>query len=76
MKSRWVSLVGTAVSLIWVAGSSLYLYPEVKEEIEEKRYLHRVEKLHTPSCLPTVPEPVGSGTATTSGRTPNPVSAG
>jgi hypothetical protein len=48
MKSRWVSLVGTAVSLIWVVGSSLYLYPDVNEEIDEKRYLPRVEKLHTP----------------------------
>ena len=48
MKSRWVSLVGTAVSLLWVVGSSLYLYPDVSEEIDEKRYLHRVEKLHTP----------------------------
>ena len=26
----------------------MYLYPGVNEEIEEKRYLHRVEKLHTP----------------------------
>ena len=26
----------------------MYLYPDVKEEIDEKRYLHRVEKLHTP----------------------------
>ena len=26
----------------------MYLYSDVKEEIEEKRYLHRVEKLHTP----------------------------
>ena len=48
MKSRWVSLVGTAVALTWMVGSSLYLYPDVKEEIDEKRYLHRVEKLHTP----------------------------
>jgi hypothetical protein len=48
MKSRWVSLVGTAVALTWVVGSSVYLYPDVKEEIDEKRYLHRVEKLHTP----------------------------
>jgi hypothetical protein len=48
MKSRWVSLLETAVALIWVIGSSLYLYPDVNEEIDEKRYLHRVEKLHTP----------------------------
>lgn len=48
MKSRSASLVGTAIALAWVVGSSLYLYPGVKEEIEEKRYLHRVEKLHTP----------------------------
>ena len=48
MKSRWMSFVGTAICLTWVVGSSLYLYPDVKEEIDEKRYLHRVEKLHTP----------------------------
>ena len=48
MMSRSVSLVGTAVALTWVIGSSLYLYPDVNEEVEEKRYLHRVEKLHTP----------------------------
>src|SRR5215208_5003574 len=26
----------------------VYLYPGVKEEVDEKGYLHRVEKLHTP----------------------------
>ena len=26
----------------------MYLYPGVKEEVDEKRYLHRAEKLHTP----------------------------
>jgi len=25
----------------------VYLYPGVKKEVDEKRYLHRVEKLHT-----------------------------
>ena len=48
MNSHSVSLVRIAVALSWVAGSTLYVYPGVKHEIEEKRYLHRVQKLHTP----------------------------
>src|SRR4051794_15927125 len=48
MTRRRFLLVWLALALAWVVGSSLYLYPDVKEEIEEKRYLHRVEKLHTP----------------------------
>ena len=46
--NRTALLLSIAVALTWVFGSSLYLYADVKEEIEEKRYLHRVQKLHTP----------------------------
>ena len=35
-------------ALAWITSSAVYLYPGVKEEVDEKRYLHRVEKLHTP----------------------------
>src|SRR4051812_46797070 len=34
-------------ALAWITSSAVYLYPGVKEEVDEKRYLHRVEKLHT-----------------------------
>ena len=48
MKTRTALLVWSALTLGWSTGAGLYLYPDAKEEIEEKRYLHRVEKLHTP----------------------------
>ena len=48
MNTGTALLVRIAVALTWVVAWSLYLYPDVKEEIEEKRYLHQVEKLHTP----------------------------
>src|SRR4051794_1626491 len=70
MKSRLASLVGSAVALTWVAASSVYLYPDVKEEIEEKRYLHRVEKLHTPVLSIDCAGVRGARTGTTSVRTP------
>src|SRR5829696_3892003 len=37
-----------ALSLAWITIATVYLYPGVKKEIDEKRYLHRVEKLHAP----------------------------
>ena len=48
MTSRPALLVVFALSLAWITSSAVYLYPGVKEEVDEKRYLHRVEKLHTP----------------------------
>src|SRR5215203_2246570 len=48
MTSRPALLVVCALSLAWITSSAVYLYPGVKEEVDEKRYLHRVEKLHTP----------------------------
>src|SRR3954466_12256048 len=48
MKARTTFLVWFALSVGWIVGAGLYLYPEVKEEVDEKRYLHRVEKLHAP----------------------------
>ena len=48
MRTRPALLVSFALALSWLVGWSLYLYSDVNEEIEEKRYLHRVQKLHTP----------------------------
>jgi hypothetical protein len=48
MNSRTALLVWLALAVCWCTAAAVYLYPDVKEEIEEKRYLHRVEKLHTP----------------------------
>ena len=41
-------LLACLLAVGWSTGAAVYLFPDVKEEIEEKRYLHRVEKLHTP----------------------------
>jgi hypothetical protein len=48
MNSRTALLVWLALAVCWCTAAAVYLYPDVKEEIEEKRYLHRVERLHTP----------------------------
>ena len=48
MTSRPALLAVCALSLAWITVATVYLYPGVKEEVDEKRYLHRVEKLHTP----------------------------
>jgi hypothetical protein len=48
MTIRPALLVVCALSLAWITVAAVYLYPGVKEEVDEKRYLHRVEKLHTP----------------------------
>ena len=48
MNTRTALLIWLALGGAWSVGAVLYLYPDVKKEIEEKRYLHRVEKLHTP----------------------------
>ena len=48
MTTRPALLAVCALSLAWITIATVYLYPGVKEEVDEKRYLHRVEKLHTP----------------------------
>jgi hypothetical protein len=48
MRIRPALLVWFALAISWSTGTALHLYPDVKEEIDEKRYLHRVEKSHTP----------------------------
>src|SRR5829696_5832901 len=48
MTSRPALLAVFALSLAWISIATVYLYPDLKEEVDEKRYLHRVEKLHTP----------------------------
>jgi hypothetical protein len=37
-----------ALALAWMIGMGLWLYPEVKEEFEKKRYLARIAKEHPP----------------------------
>ena len=48
MTTRTTLLFWLVLALSWCTAAAIYLYPDVKEEIEEKRYLHRVERLHTP----------------------------
>src|SRR5215208_1752711 len=48
LTTRPTLLVVCALSVAWITIATVYLYPGVKEEVDEKRYLHRVEKLHTP----------------------------
>jgi hypothetical protein len=48
MTTRPALLAVCALSVAWITIVTVYLYPGVKEEVDEKRYLHRVEKLHTP----------------------------
>ena len=76
MTSRPALLVVCALSLAWITVATVYLYPGVKEEVDEKRYLHRVEKLHTPSCRWSVGEPVASKTETSFERTGTRTGAG
>jgi hypothetical protein len=48
MRTPPALLVWLALAISWSTGAALYLYPTVKEEIEEKRYLRQVETSHTP----------------------------
>src|SRR5215204_7265420 len=48
MTSRPALLAVFALSLAWISIATVYLYPDLKEEVDETGYLHRVEKLHTP----------------------------
>src|SRR5215213_4250009 len=47
MTSRPALLAVFALSLAWISIATVYLYPDLKEEVDEKRYIHRAEKLHT-----------------------------
>jgi hypothetical protein len=43
------ALIGwCAFAVAWMTAGTVYLYPGLKEEVDEKRYIHRAEKLHTP----------------------------
>jgi hypothetical protein len=43
------ALIGwCALAVAWTTAATVYLYPALKEEVDEKRYIHRAEKLHTP----------------------------
>jgi hypothetical protein len=43
------ALIGwCALAVAWMTAATLCLYPGLKEEVDEKRYIHRAEKLHTP----------------------------
>ena len=43
------ALIGwCALAVAWMTAATVYLYPGLKEEVDEKRYIHRAEKLHTP----------------------------
>jgi hypothetical protein len=46
VNTRTTLLIWSALALVWGAGAALYVYPDVQEEIEEKRYLDAVEKQH------------------------------
>ena len=45
--SRFASCLW-AVAALWVAGTALWSYPALREEVEEKRYLARVAKRQLP----------------------------
>jgi hypothetical protein len=63
------ALIGwCALSVAWMTAATVYLYQGVREEVADKRYLHRVEKL-SPSCCWSVGEPVESKTETSFERT-------
>ena len=48
MRDRTVILICLTLSMAWVTIAAVYLYPDVKEEFEQHRYLRRIGKLHTP----------------------------
>jgi hypothetical protein len=48
MRDRTTVLICLTLSMAWVTISAVYLYPDVKEEFEQHRYLRRIGKLHTP----------------------------
>ena len=48
MRDRALVLICLTLSMAWVTIAAIYLYPDVKEEFEQHRYLRRIGKLHTP----------------------------
>jgi hypothetical protein len=48
MRDRALVLICLTLSMAWVTIAAVYLYPDVKEEFEQHRYLRRIGKLHTP----------------------------
>ena len=48
MRDRALVLIWLTLSMAWVTIAAVYLYPDVKEEFEQHRYLRRISKLHTP----------------------------
>jgi len=64
MTTRPALLAVCALSLAWITSSGVPLYLGVKEEVDENRYLHRVESCTHPSCRWSVGEPVASKTET------------
>src|SRR5215208_369271 len=43
------ALIGwCALAVAWMTAATVCLYPGLKEKVDEKRYIHRAEKLHTP----------------------------
>jgi hypothetical protein len=48
MRDRALVLICLTLSMAWVTIAAIYLYPDVKEEFEQHRYLRRISKLHTP----------------------------
>jgi hypothetical protein len=64
------ALIGwCAFAVAWMTAGTVYLYPGLKEEVDEKRYIHRPRSCTRPSCRWNVGEPVGSKTATSFERT-------
>jgi hypothetical protein len=49
---RTLSLMGLALAVAWVIGMGVWLYPDVREEFEEKQYLARMAQEHPP-MIPT-----------------------
>jgi hypothetical protein len=45
---RTLSLMGLALAVAWVIGMGVWLYPDVREEFEEKQYLARMAQEHRP----------------------------
>src|SRR5215208_85534 len=48
MRDRTVILSCLTLSMAWVTIAAIYLYPDVKEEFQQHRYLRPIGKLHTP----------------------------
>ena len=48
MRTRPALIGCCTLAVAWMTAATVYLYPGLKEEVDEKRYIHRVEKLHTP----------------------------